>query len=158
MVHRKRRWAQVALDAGWACGKEVDDDVRLDVAGMRQSIAWELALRNVKRLEASEAEVLLRRETQCEAVRDVKVRPAVRARRVGCARFIQASQPGGKGVHSGMIRWCYWLVIALRQPFAVLCCSQPCWAVQLKCGYGSGQTCIACGCCWSWCGQRKAAE
>ena len=64
----------MALDAGWACGKEVDDDVRLDAAGMRQSIAWELALRNVKRIEASEAEALLRRETQCEAVRDVRVR------------------------------------------------------------------------------------
>ena len=66
----------MALDAGWACGKEVDDDVRLDAAGMRQSIAWELALRNVKRIEAGEAEALLRRETQCEAVRDVRVRPA----------------------------------------------------------------------------------
>ncbi|KAK9839266.1 hypothetical protein WJX81_004770 [Elliptochloris bilobata] len=65
---------RVAMDTGWACGKEVDDDVRLDAAGMRQAIAWELALRNVKRLEAAEAEALLRRETQCEAVRDVKVR------------------------------------------------------------------------------------
>ena len=50
----------------------------LDPAGMRQAIAWELALRNVKRLEAAEAEALLRKETACEAVRDVKVCSAER--------------------------------------------------------------------------------
>ncbi len=46
----------------------------LDAAGMRQAVAWELAVRNVRRLEAGEAEALLRRETACEGVRDVKAR------------------------------------------------------------------------------------
>jgi len=80
----------VALDAGWACGKEVDDDVALDAAGMRQAVAWELAVRNVRRLEAGEAEALLRRETACVGVRDVKARaPAAappRRRAARCAR------------------------------------------------------------------------
>ena len=92
VVMHSKHLAQVAIDAGWACGKEVDDDVRLDAAGMRQAIAWELALRNVKRLEAAEAEVLLRRETQCEAVRDVKVRPVRRLRGAGlCAPCSRAA-------------------------------------------------------------------
>jgi hypothetical protein len=83
----------VALDAGWACGKEVDDDVALDAAGMRQAVAWELAVRNVRRLEAGEAEALLRRETACEGVRDVKARapaaapPAAPAPRGAACRF-----------------------------------------------------------------------
>ncbi len=109
----------MAIDAGWACGKEVDDDVRLDAAGMRQAIAWELALRNVKRLEAAEAEALLRRETQCEAVRDVKVRPAAAPEE---GKLCAIPQPSGRvsrcAKQAAQNRLCQWLVIALRQSFA----------------------------------------
>ena len=112
----------MALDAGWACGKEVDDDVRLDAAGMRQSIAWELALRNVKRIEAAEAEALLRRETQCEAVRDVRVRLAATPKAGGlCTPHNQAA----RGLHTGKTGFAM-DAFGIAPKFCSLCCFQHC--------------------------------
>ncbi|KAK9814057.1 hypothetical protein WJX72_000065 [[Myrmecia] bisecta] len=48
--------------------------VDLDAPAMRQAIAWEFALRNIRTNEAAEAERALKRETGAELVRDVQVR------------------------------------------------------------------------------------
>lgn len=41
---------------------------------MRQAIGWSFALRNIRRMEAEEAEQALLKSTGAESVRDVKVR------------------------------------------------------------------------------------
>ena len=60
-----------AEEVGW--GDKGGEDVPLDPPNMRQAIAWSFALRNIRRLETEEAAEELRRETGCEAVKDVKV-------------------------------------------------------------------------------------
>lgn len=148
------RRAQVALDAGWACGKEVDDDVRLDAAGMRQSIAWELALRNVKRREAAEAEALLRRETQCEAVRDVRVRHVVALKLGGlCALRTQAA----RGVHAGETGFAVSCVSLCAQPLQSCAVLSPVGLSRL-CGCTADWMEYACRCWWSRCRQQKAGD
>ncbi len=65
-------WLPQAVGVGW--GEKTKDDVELDPPSMRQAIGWSFAMRNIRRMEAGEAEQALLKSTGAESVRDVKVR------------------------------------------------------------------------------------